>query len=62
MLCNVILHAIIIVAPHPFIGTWPLFKFLNSIRTRYDSSDGGSARCKVATYIQDNTDTFMPRV
>jgi hypothetical protein len=40
-----------------FVGPWLLFQFLNPISSRYDSLDGGSARRKVATYTQDNTNT-----
>jgi hypothetical protein len=42
----------------PF-GPWPLFQVLNPIHSRYDFSDGGSARRKATTYIhteQTHTD------
>jgi hypothetical protein len=38
-----------------FFGSWPLFQFLNPIYSLYDSLDGGSDRCKAATYAQNNT-------
>jgi hypothetical protein len=38
-------------------GPWPLFQFLNPTNSRYDYLDGGSARRKVATYTQNNTNT-----
>jgi hypothetical protein len=49
---------------------WALsaFQILNPIHSRYDSLNGGSARCKTATYIQNNTTqnkrtyTFMSRL
>jgi hypothetical protein len=41
----------------PFVRTWPLFQFTNTVRNRKDSLDGGSARRKAATYTQDNTNT-----
>jgi hypothetical protein len=42
----------------PFVGPWLLFQFINLLCSQYDSLDGVSAaRCKVTTYIQDNTDT-----
>jgi hypothetical protein len=41
----------------PIVGPWPLFQFLNPIHSRQDSSDGGSARRKAATYTQNNTNT-----
>jgi hypothetical protein len=31
-------------------------RFLNPMHSRYDSLDGGSARHKAATYIQNNTE------
>jgi hypothetical protein len=40
-----------------FIGPWPLFQIRNSIHSRKDSLDGGSARLKVATYTQNSTNT-----
>jgi hypothetical protein len=40
----------------PFVP-WPLFQFLNPIHSQCDSLDGGSARLKAATYIQNNTIT-----
>jgi hypothetical protein len=39
----------------PFAGSWSLFQFLNPIQSRLESLDGGSARRKVATYTQNNT-------
>jgi hypothetical protein len=33
----------------PFVGPCPLFRFLNPLRSRQDSLDGGSARRKAAT-------------
>jgi hypothetical protein len=36
----------------PFIGPWPIFQFLNPIHSRWDSSDGGLARRKAATYTE----------
>jgi hypothetical protein len=44
-------------ALQPFVEPWPLFQFLNPIHSRQDSLDGGSARRKAATYIQNNTNT-----
>jgi hypothetical protein len=41
-------------ALQPF-GPWPLFQSLNPIYSRWDSLDGVSARRKVATYTQNNT-------
>jgi hypothetical protein len=39
------------------------FHFLNLIHSRYDSLDGGSVRCEVATYTQNKRiQTSMPRV
>jgi hypothetical protein len=35
-------------------GPWPLFQFLNPY-SRYDFSEGGSARRKAGTYTQNNT-------
>jgi hypothetical protein len=43
-----------------FVGPWQLFRFLHPIRSRQDSSDGGSARRKVATYTGQQT--WMPPV
>jgi hypothetical protein len=43
-------------ALQPF-GLWPLFQFLNPIRSKYDSLYGGSVSLKVATYTQSNTNT-----
>jgi hypothetical protein len=40
----------------PF-GPWMLFQFLNSIHSRQDSLDGGSARRKAAIYTQNNAST-----
>jgi hypothetical protein len=40
-----------------FAGSWPLFQFLNPIRSKYDSLDGGSDCRKAATYKQNNTIT-----
>jgi hypothetical protein len=45
------------IALQPFVGPWPLFQFLNLIYSRKDSLDGRSARRKVATYTQNNTNT-----
>jgi hypothetical protein len=44
-------------ALEPFVGPCPLYQFLDPIHCRYDSSDGGSASRKAATYTQDNTNT-----
>jgi hypothetical protein len=41
----------------PFVGPEPLFQFLEPLRSRYDSLDGGSACRKAATYTQNNTGT-----
>jgi hypothetical protein len=41
----------------PFVGPWPLFQFFDPIYSRQDSLDGGSARRKVSTYTQNNTNT-----
>jgi hypothetical protein len=46
---------VIIMALQPVVGPWPLFEFLDPIHSRYDSSDGGSARRKAYTYSQNNT-------
>jgi hypothetical protein len=44
-------------------GPWTLFQFLNPIHSRQDSLEGGSARRKAATYIQNKRrQTSMPRV
>jgi hypothetical protein len=45
-------------ALQPFVGPWSLFQFLDPIHSRYDSLDGGSARCKAATYTQNNKHTL----
>jgi hypothetical protein len=42
---------IIIMALQPFVGPWPLFKFLDPIHTR------GSPRRKASAYTQNNTST-----
>jgi hypothetical protein len=34
---------------------WQRFQFLNAIQSWLDSSDGGSARAKAATYTQNHT-------
>jgi hypothetical protein len=39
----------------PLVGPWPLFQFLNSIHSRWDSLDRGSVRHKAATCTQNNT-------
>jgi hypothetical protein len=39
-------------------GAWPLFQFLKSVHSRYDSLNGGSARRKAATYTQNNTNSI----
>jgi hypothetical protein len=44
-------------AVQSFVGPWPLFHFLDVLRSRQDSLDGGSARRKVATYAQNHTNT-----
>jgi hypothetical protein len=44
-------------ALQPFVGSWPLFQFLDPKHSRQDSFDGGSARRKAATCTQDNTNT-----
>jgi hypothetical protein len=44
-----------------FVGTRPLFQFVNPIHSRLDSLDGGSARRKAATFTQNKrTQTSMP--
>jgi hypothetical protein len=40
-----------------FIGSWPLFRFLNLLHSREDSLDGGTARREVAAYTQSNKNT-----
>jgi hypothetical protein len=41
-------------------GPWQLFQFLNPIHSRWDSTDGGSARRRAATYTQNTrTQTSM---
>jgi hypothetical protein len=42
------------VSLQPF-GPWLFFPFLDPIRNRQDSLDGGSVRRKAATYTQNNT-------
>jgi hypothetical protein len=47
------------------LGPWPFFQFLNPIRSRQDSLDGGSARRNAATYTQTQnkrTQTSKSRV
>jgi hypothetical protein len=44
-------------ALRPFVRPWSPFQFLYPIHSRHDSSDGGSARRKAATYMQNNTNT-----
>jgi hypothetical protein len=63
----IIIIIIIIMALVPLVGAWPLYQFLDPIHSREDSLDGGSAHCKAATYIQNNTNrinaqTSMPGV
>jgi hypothetical protein len=41
----------------PLVVHWPLLQIVNSIHSRWDSSDGGSVRHKTATYTQNNTNT-----
>jgi hypothetical protein len=43
----------------PFVGPWPFFQFRNSIHSRYDSLNVGSANRKAATYTQNKR---TPRV
>jgi hypothetical protein len=51
-----------------FVGSWPLFQFLDLLNSRKDSLDGGLARRKAATCTQDSThtefnaQTSMPQV
>jgi hypothetical protein len=45
----------IIMSLQSFVGSWPLFQFLDSTHSRQDSLDGRSARYKAATYTQNNT-------
>jgi hypothetical protein len=45
------LHVIIIIIImdlQPFVGPWPLFKFLDPIHSCYDYLDGGSSRRKTS--------------
>jgi hypothetical protein len=51
----IIIIIIIIMALQPFVESWPLFQFLHPVHSRYDSLDGESARRKVSTYTQNNT-------
>jgi hypothetical protein len=44
-------------ALQPFVGLWTLFQFLDSVHSRQDSMDEGSARHKASTYTQNNTNT-----
>jgi hypothetical protein len=44
-------------ALRPFVGTWPVFQFLEPIHSLSESFDGGSARRKASTYTQNNTNT-----
>jgi hypothetical protein len=44
-------------ALQPFVGPWPIFQFLDPIRGRQDSLDGGWARRKASTYTQNSTNT-----
>jgi hypothetical protein len=44
-------------AVQPSVGPSPLFRFLNPIRSQYDSLDGGSARRKAATCTDRTTQT-----
>jgi hypothetical protein len=53
----IIIIIIIIMALQPFVGPWQLSQFLDSIHSRYDSLDGGSARRKASTYTENNTNT-----
>jgi hypothetical protein len=52
---NIIIIIIIITAPQPFVGPWPLFRFLIVYTVGKDSLDRRSARCQAATYTQNNT-------
>jgi hypothetical protein len=45
----------LVVTLQPFVGPWPLFQFLHHLHSRYVSLNGGSARRKSATYIQNKT-------
>jgi hypothetical protein len=44
-------------ALQPFLGSWPLFRFLDLLQSRWGSLDRGSAPRKAATYTQDSTNT-----
>jgi hypothetical protein len=39
------------------LGPWPLFQFLDRIRSRLNTKDGGSAHYNAATYTQNKTNT-----
>jgi hypothetical protein len=41
----------------PFDGPWPLFQFLDTLHSRYDSLGGGSASREASTYTHNNADT-----
>jgi hypothetical protein len=51
----IIIIIIIIMALQPFVVPLPIFQFLDPIHSRQDSLDGGSVRCKTATYTQNTT-------
>jgi hypothetical protein len=67
LICALVLHRFdqykanyyyyITMALQPFVGSWPLFQFLDPIHSRQDSLDGGSARREASTYTQNNTNT-----
>jgi hypothetical protein len=52
----IIITITIIMTLHPFVGPWPLSKFLNHIHSREGSVHGGSVRRKAATCTLDDTD------
>jgi hypothetical protein len=54
---SIIIIIIIIMALQPFVGTWPLFEFLDPIHSRYDSLDAGSTHRKASICTQKNTNT-----
>jgi hypothetical protein len=42
-------------ALQPFVGPWPLFKFLDFLHSRHDPLDGGSPRRKATTCTLNST-------
>jgi hypothetical protein len=49
----IIIIVVVVVAQEPFVGSWPLFQFLDPIHIQQDPFDGESASRKASPHTQN---------